>query len=195
MSEEKSQENTSLEVGTNKYVFKIVVIGDAAVGKTSLIQKFTKGLFNNNYIETIGAQLSSYEQKIERDICQLFFWDIAGHDPFHFLRPAFYKGAKAAIIVYSLEKSNHGKKSLEHVDEWHDDIRTHCGDMPVILLGNKVDLINEHESKEKSVLKLVEKRGFIGYYKTSAKTGEGVILAFQTLIKELYNKYAKGLSS
>lgn len=176
----------------DKFIFKIVVIGDAAVGKTSLITKFTQNTFQEDYIQTIGAQLSSYEDEANGDKIELFFWDIAGQDTFHFLRPAFYQGSRAAIIVYSLEDSNHGKRSFEHVDEWHEDIKMHCGDLPTILLGNKVDLVDKKKLKEKKVLKLVNKRGFLGYYKTSAKTGEGVIEAFQVLIKELYNKY-KGL--
>jgi len=175
-----------------KFIFKIVVIGDSAVGKTSLIKKFTKGNFQEDYIQTIGAQLSSYDYNIKGDKIQLFFWDIAGQDNFHFLRPAFYQGSRAAIIVYSLEESNHGK-SFEHVDEWHDDIKRYCGDIPIVLLGNKVDLVNEKKLKEKKILKLVDKRGFIGYYKTSAKTGQGVIKAFQVLITHLYDKY-KGLN-
>jgi small GTP-binding protein len=173
----------------NKYVFKIVVIGDAAVGKTSLIRKYTKGNFKENYIETIGAQLSNFEAKINNDICVLYIWDIAGHDTFHFLRPAFYQGSKAAIIVYSLEKSEHGKRSLEHIDEWHNDIKNYCGDdILTVLLGNKFDLINAKEPMDKKVLKLVEKRGILAYFRTSAKTGEGVINAFQTLTKELYSR-------
>jgi small GTP-binding protein len=173
-------------------VFKIVVIGDAAVGKTSLIKNFTQGTFQEDYIQTIGAQLSSFEDKIDGDKIELFFWDIAGQDTFHFLRPAFYQGSRAAIVVYSIEDSNHGKKSLEHVDEWYEDIKLYCGDVPIILLGNKVDLIDKKKLKEKKVLKFLKKYEFIGYYKTSAKTGEEVIQAFQALIKYLYEKY-KGL--
>ncbi len=172
----------------DKFVFKIVIVGDPAVGKTSLIKKFTQGTFQEDYIQTIGAQLSSYEDEANGDKIELFFWDIAGQDTFHFLRPAFYQGSRAAIIVYSLKR----KRSLEHVDEWHEDIKMYCGDLPTILLGNKVDLVDKKKLKEKKVLKLVNKQGFIGYYKTSAKTGEEVIKAFQALIKELYNKY-KGL--
>ena len=165
------------------------MVGDSAVGKTSLIKNFTQGTFQEDYIQTIGAQLSTFEDEINEDKIELFFWDIAGQDTFHFLRPAFYQGSRAAIIVYSIEESGHGKKSLEHVDEWHEDIKLYCGDVPIILLGNKVDLIDKKKLKEKKVLKILKKHEFIGYYKTSAKTGEDVIKAFQALIKELYNKY------
>lgn len=172
-----------------KYVFKIVVIGDSAVGKTSLIKKFTQGSFQEDYIETIGAQLSDYEEELSGNKIKLFFWDIAGQDTFHFLRPAFYQGSRAAIIVYSLENSSHGKKSLEHIDEWYNDLKSYCGEIPIILFGNKMDLVNVKKLKEKKVQKLIKKLNLIGYYKTSAKTGNGVIEAFHALIKELYEKY------
>ncbi len=174
-----------------KFVFKIVIIGDPAVGKTSLIKKYTQGNFKEDYIQTIGAQLSTYKEEINGDNCTLFFWDIAGQDPFYFLRPAFYEGSRACIIVFSLEQSKHGKESFEHIDEWHDDIKEHCGDLPIILFGNKVDLVDEKTLNDKKVWKFVKKRGFIGYYRTSAKTGQAVVQSFRILIKELHNKYKK----
>ncbi|HEY0088861.1 MAG TPA: hypothetical protein VGB37_08460, partial [Candidatus Lokiarchaeia archaeon] len=91
----------------------------------------------------------------------------------------------------SLEKSEHGKTSLEHVEEWHNDLKNYCGGIPIVLLGNKLDLIDDKGSVDKKAVKLVEKRGFIGYYKTSAKTGEGVFEAFQAILQELYNKYSQ----
>lgn len=173
----------------DRYIFKITVIGDPAVGKTSLIKKYTQGSFNEDYIKTIGAQFSKFVEEINDTECELFLWDIAGQDTYHFLRPAFYEGSRAAIIVYSLEKSNHGKKSFEHVDEWHDDIKAHCGDIPVILFANKVDLVDESKIKEKKLIKLVKKLDLIGYYKTSAKTGDGVVNAFHSLVRELLDIY------
>ncbi|MCK4381029.1 MAG: GTP-binding protein, partial [Candidatus Lokiarchaeota archaeon] len=83
------------------FVFKITVIGNGAVGKTSLIKKYTQGSFQKDYIKTLGAQFSKYDEEIEGDNCKLFFWDIAGQDEFNFMRPTFYKGSKAAIIVFS----------------------------------------------------------------------------------------------
>ena len=104
-----------------------------------------------------------------------------------FMRPTFYKGSKAAIIVFS-----HGPEeefSLEHIADWHDDIIKYCGDLPVVLFGNKIDLVKKGELENKKVDDLMKKRNFLGYYKTSAKTGSGVYEAFQAIIKELYNKY------
>jgi len=180
---------TEFKSHNKHYKYKIPVIGDPAVGKTSLIQKYTKGSFQNDYLPTIGAQFSKYDEDIEGDRVSLLIWDIAGQDTYHFLRPAFYEGSKGAIVVYSLEDSEQGKLSYDHIDEWHDEIKEYCSTIPVILIGNKVDLVDEQELNEKKIQKLVKKRGFIGHYRTSAKNGTGVLSAFQTLVNELINKY------
>ena len=70
-----------------------------------------------------------------------------------------------------------------------DDIKKFCGDLPIVLFGNKVDLVKEKNLDQKKVLELVKERNFLAYFNTSAKTGNGVYKAFQAIIKELYNKY------
>ena len=173
----------------DKFTFKVTVIGDGEVGKTSLIKKFTQGNFQEEYIQTIGAQFSKYIEDIKEDQCKLFFWDIAGQDVFHFLRPAFYKASVAAIIVYSLEENDSGKISLKNVPKWHNEIKKFCGDIPIVLFGNKVDLVEAEKLDAKNILKLIAKKDLLGYFRTSAKTGQGVHEAFQTIIKELYSKF------
>ncbi|MFW9829161.1 MAG: GTP-binding protein [Candidatus Thorarchaeota archaeon] len=160
-------------------------MGDGAVGKTSLIKKYTQGSFQKDYIKTLGAQFSKYDEEIEGDNCKLFFWDIAGQREFDFMRPTFYKGSKAAIIVFS----HTDEESFDHITSWHEDIKKYTGELPIVLFGNKIDLINEEELEDQKVKDIVEEKGFLGYYKTSAKTGNGVYKAFQAIIKELYNKY------
>ncbi len=172
-----------------KYIFKITVIGDGFVGKTSLIRKFTQGSFQEDYVKTIGAQFSVFEEEIDGDMCKLFFWDIAGQDEFHFLRPAFYKDSKAAIIVYTLEENDLGKESFKHLTNWHEDIKQFCGDIPVVVFANKVDLVDKKTLDNTKIQKIVKKRNYLKYFMTSAKTGEGVNEAFQAIIRELYYKY------
>ena len=149
-----------------RFVFKITVIGDGEVGKTSLIKKFTKGSFKEDYIKTIGAQFSKYNKIIDKDEIVLFFWDVAGQDEFHFLRPSFFKDSRAVIIVYSLEENKLGRESFKHLTNWHDDIKQFCGDIPIIVFGNKVDLVDEESLDEANILKLVNKRKF--YIKKNA---------------------------
>jgi len=149
------------------FVFKITVIGDGGVGKTSLIKKYTKGSFKKEYIKTLGAQFSKYDS---------------------FMRPTFYKGSKAAIIVFS-QAPNEVERSFEHISEWHEDIKKYCGEIPIVLFGNKIDLVNDEELYASKVKEIVDTRDFLGYYQTSAKTGNGVFKAFQSIIKDLYEKY------
>jgi len=174
---------------SEKYRFKITVIGDGSVGKTSLIQKFTHGTFQKDYLKTVGAQFSEYRMEINNDKIRVLFWDIAGQDDFLFLRPTFYRASKAAIIVYSLEENDLGKRSFEHVDSWYEDIKNFCGDIPVIIFANKVDLIEENNLDIFKIQQIVKNRGFFMYCITSAKTGQGVNDAFNALIQHLYDQH------
>ena len=174
---------------SEEFRFKIVVIGDGAVGKTSLIKKFTKGTFEKDYVKTIGAQFSKYNQEINGDIIRLIFWDIAGQDDFNFLHPLFYKESKAAIIVYSLEENELGRDSFIHIKNWHEVVEKHCGNIPVVLFANKVDLVNENNLNNTKIQKLVNEYSFLKYFITSAKTGQGVINAFNAIIEQLYFKF------
>jgi len=107
--------------------------------ETSLIKKYTKGSFQKDYIKTLGAQFSKYDEEIDGNNVKLFFWDIAGQAEFMFMRPTFYKGSKAAIIVFS--HSPEEDTSFNHIVDWHDDIKKHCGNLPIVLFGNKIDLV------------------------------------------------------
>lgn len=177
-----------------RFNFKIIVVGDGSVGKTSLIKKFTQGGFDTDYIKTMGAQFSEYDVELNKDRVRLLFWDIAGQDDFLFLRPSFYRESRAAIIVYSLEENDIGLQSLKHVTDWHDDIKKYCRDIAIVVFANKVDLIIEDNIDKTEIERIVEDRDFLGYYLTSAKTGQGVHEAFNAIIKNLYDKY-KILSS
>lgn len=174
---------------SEEFRFKIVVVGDGAVGKTSLIKKFTKGTFEMDYIKTIGAQFSKYNKEINEDKITLIFWDIAGQEDFNFLHHLFYKETKAAIIVFSLEENDLGNNSFTHIENWNDEIKKYCDDIPVVLFANKVDLIEKINIDISRIEELVKNYNFLNYYITSAMTGEGVIEAFNVIIEKLYLKY------
>ncbi|KKM84723.1 hypothetical protein LCGC14_1296330 [marine sediment metagenome] len=173
--------------------FKIIVIGDGGVGKTSLIKQFTQGAFENDYVKTIGAQFSKFSKDINGDKIKLIFWDIAGQDDFLFLRPSFYKDSNGAIIIYSLEENNLGKRSFKNLKKWYEDILKFCRVIPTVLLANKADLIEEHNLNKQEIKEVVDRKSFLGYHITSAKTGQGVIDAFDELIEFLYLEYQSNL--
>lgn len=172
--------------------FKVVIIGDGAVGKTSLIKKYTQGSFQKEYISTLGTQFSKYEEEIDGEKVELFLWDIAGQDQFQALRQRFYIGSSGAIIVFSHDPEQ--PKSYEHVPRWLDDLKKHCGNIPIVLFGNKVDLVDEATlgsnqglpTADANVEQFVKENRFVGYYKTSALTGQGVTDAFKVLVQKLY---------
>ena len=171
-----------------KLRYKITVIGDGRVGKTSLISKYTLGAFDTDYVETIGAQFSKYDKEIDGDSIRLLLWDIAGQDSFDFLRPSFYRESDAAIIVYSLEENELGNRSFHNIPNWYREVNQFCGDIPVVLFANKVDLISEDKVDHAKIQKIVNENGFLNYYITSAKTSQGVHKAFNTIIDKLYTR-------
>jgi small GTP-binding protein len=171
------------------YRFKIVIVGDGAVGKTSLIKKFTKGTFEKDYVKTIGAQLSKYNKEINGDLIRLIFWDIAGQDDFNFLHHLFYKESKAAIIVYSLEDNKLGQNSFNHVKNWHEVVKENCGTIPIVLFANKVDLVDENSIDISKIQNLTQDNNFLKFFFTSAKTAQGVVEAFNAIIDHLYLKF------
>jgi small GTP-binding protein len=179
-------------------VYKVAVVGDGAVGKTSLIRKFTQGEFSEKYIMTMGAQFTQYETEVSGEPIKLVFWDIAGQGAFGQLRSNFYTGTSAAIIVFSHGESEHGEKSFQNIAKWLDDIKKNCGILPIILFGNKVDFVEnidnlvknkEYPKSNYNVDILMKGYNFLGYLLTSALTGQGVNQAFNTLAIKMYEIY------
>ncbi len=157
----------------NENFRKVVVIGDGGVGKTSLIQRFTQGSSNNEYIKTLGARFRTHNKRI-------VFWVPAGQKEFSFMRPTFYNGAKGAIIVFDLSRP----ETLDSVMEWYEDLKKFCGTLPTVLFGNKLDLIaNPEEYNKEKVKEIIDKEGILDFYLTSAKTGEHVKDAFSSITK------------
>ncbi|TFG25726.1 MAG: hypothetical protein EU533_00830 [Promethearchaeota archaeon] len=91
------------------------------------------------------------------------------------------------MIVFSHNPAE--KKSFDDVIEWHEDIKKYCGNIPTMLFGNKIDLVDLENLEDEKANQLADERSFLGYYLTSAKTGNGVYEAFQAIIRNLYEKY------
>lgn len=124
-------------------VYKILVIGDIGVGKTSIIKRYTNNIFSQNYKATIGVDFAmKIVEKNDLKI-RMQFWDIAGQERNHILLRQYYKDAAAAIIVFDVVRSS----TLDGVIRWKNEINR-CLDasVPIILVANKIDLIDDDES-------------------------------------------------
>ena len=163
-----------------KYTLKIIIIGDPAVGKTSLVKKFVTGQFTTAYRSSIGTNIFTKQIKLEMDNdTKIQLWDIAGQERWIKMRPSYYAGTKGIIIVGDLTRRN----TFDQIETfWIPDVKQYCTDAPIILLANKNDL--GKELSEEEINSLREKTNFVSIIQTSAKTGENVELAFKIISKE-----------
>ncbi|MFX1376533.1 MAG: Rab family GTPase [Promethearchaeota archaeon] len=159
-----------------EYTHKLILTGDYQVGKTSLIRRFVENQFQTDYIPTIGVQLSRKTVELTENIKMKFIiWDIGGQSfqmaPY---RVKFYNGANAAFIVIDRSRQD----NLKSVEKWFNDIKNSIPkNIPIVVVGNKSDLINQLKISENEIKEVAKQYGF-HYILTSAKTGENVNDAF-----------------
>lgn len=153
--------------------------GDAAVGKTSLVRRYIQHSFKENYLVTIGVQVSTQEIKLDNISIRLLVWDVAGQKSFQSVTPLYFKGADAAIIVFDVTN----KETFENIENWLNRVFETEKDSVVVLCGNKIDMsyariITPEEAKEKA-----KQLNLPVYIETSAKTGEGVQELFMRVVQ------------
>ncbi|MEM2155250.1 MAG: ArgE/DapE family deacylase [Candidatus Jordarchaeales archaeon] len=161
-----------------EYVFKIVVIGDGNVGKTSLILVLTENRFPTDYRPTLGADFASYKTDLDGKIVTLQLWDLGGQPSFAHLRSFFYTEARGGVIVFDLTNM----RSFENVEKWYNELTSTCGKIPIILVGNKHDLVSERRVPRYEAEQMARKLGAL-YFETSAKTRYMVDEAFTAAAK------------
>lgn len=174
------EENTEM-------IFKIILIGDTATGKTNILSKYINNKFETDSKATIGVELSFKTFNINNDKVTAQIWDTAGQERYKSMTKAYFKGALGALVVYDITK----KSTFENIDKWILDLKS-CADekVSIILIGNKCDLESSREiSKEEGEKKA--KTIEVAFLETSALKGDNIELAFKTLIEEVYNKCRK----
>lgn len=166
-----------------EYQKKVLVLGDGAVGKTSLIRRFVVDKFDDKYLLTIGSKVTAKALQIEMDGSSIYLklqiWDVLGQKGYRKLYDSTFRGSKGVILVADITRKE-TLKSLE--DYWIPTIKKIIGNIPFIILANKSDLTKGTKYSD-SELRQLAKRYDAKYYITSAKTGENVELAFVDLGK------------
>jgi small GTP-binding protein len=162
--------------------YKMVLFGDAAVGKTSLVERFINDRFEQNYISTLGYNV--YEKQIvyEDNSISLMIYDIGGQEKFRDLRKKYAEGASLAFIVFDLTNPD----SFATVQAWKTDLFELAGEIPFIIIGNKNDLAPKVTIKD--AMQISDSLGALDYLETSAKTGKGVEKAFNQLAVKSFEK-------
>ncbi len=166
-------------------MFKILLLGDSGVGKSSLLLRYTKNQFTTDMRSTIGVEFGVKFIKVDNLQLKIQIWDTAGMERYRSLTSAYYKGAKGVIIVYDICR----KKSFENIDKWIDDFKSKADEDAVILLiGNKSDLKDKREvATDEGTSK--SQKNKLAFMETSAKNNENVHKAFLTLFQEIIKIY------
>ncbi|KAK9051789.1 hypothetical protein SSX86_028417 [Deinandra increscens subsp. villosa] len=173
----------SQEDSGDDYLFKIVLIGDSAVGKSNLLARFARDEFYPNSKSTIGVEFQTQKIGIKGKEIKAQIWDTAGQERFRAVTSAYYRGAVGALLVYDISR----RQTFHSIGRWLNELHTHS-DMNVvsILVGNKLDLKDAREVSTEEGKLLAESEGLF-FMETSALDSSNVTAAFETVVKEIYN--------
>lgn len=166
------------------YTFKVIMIGDASVGKTSLTLRFISGFFLEDLKLTIGVDFYSKTTNFKDKKVKLQIWDFGGEERFRFLLSQYCKGANGAFFLYDITNSI----TLDHLPDWTQNIREHAGDIPIMLIGSKKDLEEFRAVTREEGILAAKKYNLTSFVELSSKTGDNVEKAFEVITEELIER-------
>ena len=170
------------------FSFKIIIIGDQNVGKSSITIRGAKNLFNEVYTPTVGFEFITFNVRINDQIVKLQIWDTCGQERYRSLISSFYRNSCLAIIVYAIDSQN----SFENVEDWIDEIKSQTNpNIKIFLIGNKKDLENQRCVDKNIAEQIVKEHNLDFFMETSAKTGENTQKLFVVAAKILLDEYRK----
>ena len=167
---------------------KVVIIGEAGVGKTSLIRRLSENKFDTSYLMTIGMDPIAVKFPITKSDgttreYEVVFWDIAGQDQFKVIRDIFYRGAEAAVAVFDLTR----KDTLSRLNGWIKEFNTIVGEKPLLILGNKEDMEDYISISKAEINGFLVQNHVKKYFSVSAKTGNKVREALVDMVTSIVN--------
>ena len=167
------------------YTFKLMMLGDASVGKTSLTLRYISGYFMQDLKLTLGVDFYSKTTKFNGKTVKLQIWDFGGEERFRFLLSQYSKGANAAFFLYDITNP----MSLEHLPDWTQIVRENAGDIPIMLIGSKKDLDEFRAVPREEGILAAKKYNLASFVELSSKTGENVEKAFDVITEFLFEEY------
>lgn len=171
-----------------RFIFKIVLIGDGAVGKTSIRRRYMGEGFRTDFLATMGADFAYLKTDIDGNEIEWQIWDLAGQPAFRNVIKAYYKGSMGALAVYDVSQL----VTLENIDSWAQEAQSHAKtfpELPVVIVGNKIDLRDEVPNCTKTINGFVKAKSLNAeFIETSAKTGENIDAAFMKLARQIIKR-------
>ncbi|MFX0071445.1 MAG: Rab family GTPase [Candidatus Hermodarchaeota archaeon] len=166
------------------YTFKVMMLGDASVGKTSLTLRYISGFFLEDLKLTIGVDFYSKTTDFIDKKVKLQIWDFGGEERFRFLLSQYCKGANGAFFLYDITNPI----TLDHLPDWTQIIREHAGDIPIMLIGSKLDLEEYRAVSREDGILAAKKYNLTSFVELSSKTGQNVEKAFKVLTECLIER-------
>uniref|UniRef100_UPI00358F2003 ras-related protein Rab-3B-like n=1 Tax=Myxine glutinosa TaxID=7769 RepID=UPI00358F2003 len=173
------------------YMFKLLIIGNSAVGKTSLLFRYADHTFTPAFVSTVGIdfKVKTIHRKDKR--IKLQIWDTAGQERYRTITTAYYRGAMGFLLLYDITSSD----SFTAVQNWATQIKTYSWDnAQVVLVGNKIDLDEERMVPRDRGCHLAAQLGF-GFFETSAKDNVNVMEAFECLVNRICERMSESEES
>jgi small GTP-binding protein len=184
--ERKLEKLQKIKVKSGEYAYKLILGGDGAVGKTSMVHRFVEDRFERDYKSTIGTSIMKKECNFEglSSAVRFIIWDLAGQTQFKRVRQSYLAKAEAGILVFDVTR----RDTFENIENWYYEFIKASDKISLILVGNKIDLKDDrlvsYEEGEELAAKLK-----LSYIETSALTGENINDAFRMLALQIINRY------
>jgi len=160
------------------YTFKILLLGDASVGKTSFTKRYCYNIFNPSERLTIGVDFHVKTVELNDTRIKLQLWDIGGEQRFRFLLPTYCLGANAAFLLYDITRPS----TLDNISQWMNIVRQKGGPIPIMLVGSKLDLAQTQRQVQRDFgIQIAEKNEMASFAEISAKDNLNVDDAFKVL--------------
>ncbi|MFX0004665.1 MAG: Rab family GTPase [Candidatus Hodarchaeota archaeon] len=166
------------------YTFKILMLGDETVGKTSLTLRYISGLYLEDLRLTIGTDFYSKSTIFNGKKIKLQIWDFGGEERFRFLLSQYCKGANAAFFLYDITNRN----TLTHLADWTQIMREHAGNIPIMLVGTKAHLEEFRAVTRKQGIQRAKEQKLSGFVEVSSKTGQNVDKLFEVMTEIIFEQ-------
>jgi len=177
----------SSKSGSYDHMFRYIIVGDMAVGKSCLVLQFTDHKFRHQHELTIGVEFGGKTIEVKNKLIKIQIWDTAGQEAFQAITRTYYKGAIGALLVYDITR----RETFEHINKWLNEVKANGSkDVCCILIGNKKDLEEQRQVKFEEGKDLAEKNNLL-FLETSAKTAENVQESFSISAEKILEQIEK----